>query len=424
MTATKDPQPILAETSFAGEISTNGKGAPIAFRIKAEADCRLVLWADSVGKDAFLLAVGSQGSPGTSIDEFILTGKSADGKTIASESGYAGAYGIKNDSRWIRLGTRAAKVTLPLERPVQKPCLRLWFRSFKTFRNPVIETALGRLAVQGEAQTVSADDMSGSVTLQATSGHPPPDWYERANDFLTHMHRGLALAHGGRLQTPRLDYLHESIWEVTFFEGMGFKPELPVQHHLNQGPFIEALADRFEREGPLPDILWTALSWMQTDTTIDETRFLTAMTALEAIIESELPERRGTIIPKKDFRPLRLKINNLIEAEDTLSQEAGEILAHKISQLNTKTFSQKISALFDHYAIPRRDFEEKIIGNLVELRNSIVHRGQVPNEWDIWPNIILVRELITRILLKEIGFSGRYCCYVGGLNDRDFPGNH
>jgi hypothetical protein len=46
-----------------------------------------------------------------------------------------------------------------------------------------------------------------------------------------------------------------------------------------------------------------------------------------------------------------------------------------------------------------------------------------PKDADLWPSIILVRELITRILLKEIGFVGRYCCYVGGLNDRDFPGD-
>jgi hypothetical protein len=85
-------------------------------------------------------------------------------------------------------------------------------------------------------------------------------------------------------------------------------------------------------------------------------------------------------------------------------------------------FAQKIHALFDHYEIPRRDFEGDIIRRLINLRNDIVHKGVARNDSDIWPSIILVRELITRILLKEIGFVGRYCCYVGGLNDREFPG--
>ncbi|GLS31394.1 hypothetical protein SAMN04488498_1646 [Mesorhizobium albiziae] len=49
-----------------------------------------------------------------------------------------------------------------------------------------------------------------------------------------------------------------------------------------------------------------------------------------------------------------------------------------------------------------------------------MHRGLLPDV-DIWDGIVLVRELITRILLSEIGFQGRYCCYVGGLHDRNFP---
>ena len=59
--------------------------------------------------------------------------------------------------------------------------------------------------------------------------------------------------------------------------------------------------------------------------------------------------------------------------------------------------------------------------SLVNLRNKIVHSGVLPDDVDIWESIILVRELITRILLSEIGFEGRYCCYIGGLHDRDFP---
>jgi hypothetical protein len=269
---------------------------------------------------------------------------------------------------------------------------------------------------------VSSDDMSGSATLEALSSDPGADWFENADNFLRHMHRGLALAHGGRLQTPRLDYVHGRTWEATFFAGAGFTAELPVHHHLNQGPFIKALAERYQRAGPLPDMLWTALGWMQTDTTFDETRFLTAMTALEAIIESQLPARHGTIIPKADFKPLRRKLEIFIAADDSLPEEAKRIFLSKIAALNQKVFARKIHALFDHYNIPRQDFGGDVIRQLVNLRNNIVHRGAAPDDPDIWPCIILVRELITRILLKEIGFIGRYCCYVGGLNDREFPG--
>jgi hypothetical protein len=422
MSASSTDEPVFQETEFAGEISINGETAPITFGASAGSDCRLQIRADNIDGHTYFLAVRNQGRPGESHEEFTLTGTSLDGKTIYSAQIFVCGHGHDDDRRWIDLRSRACKITFPLERRVEKPVLRLWFRSFRSFSNPVIETSCGRLVVWGKASDVQPEDMSGCVTLEAPSGNPGDNWPEKADRFLRHMHRGLALAHGGRLQTPRLDYAAGLNLEITFFDGTGFTPEFPAQYHLNHGPFIQALVHRYETKGPLPDILWTALGWMQTDTSFNEMRFLSGMTALEAIIESQLPERRGTIIPQANFKPLRKKIEALIASDDTLSEDAREILMAKVSQLNTRVFTQKIHALFDHYAIPKRDFEGNVVLDLIKLRNEIVHRGFAPNSADLWPSIILVRELITRVLLNEIGFVGRYCCYIGGLNDRDFPG--
>jgi hypothetical protein len=419
----EDDRSALKETEFTGNISINGTAAPIAFRAAAGPDCRLRLAADTVDGPTYHLAIGSHSKPGADKEEFTLSGTSADGKTtIAAEHVIVLGCGHNDGRRWIKFRALASKVTVVRERSAEKPSLRLWFRSFVSFRNPVVETSLGRLMVSGGTRDVTPDDTSGCVTIEAPSDHPGHDWRNEADQFLRHMHRGLALAHGGRLQTPMLDYVHGLTFERTFFDGSGFTRELPVQYSLNQEPFIKALVERYERSGPLPDILWTALGWMQTDTTFDEMRFLSGMTALEAIIENQLPDRRGTIIPEENFKTLRQRIEDVIVSDDTLSEEAREILVAKLSQLNSKTFSQKIHALFDHYQIPKRDFEGNVVRDLIRLRNDIVHRGSTPESVDIWPNIVLVRELITRILLKEIGLVGRYCCYVGGLNDRDFPG--
>jgi hypothetical protein len=145
------------------------------------------------------------------------------------------------------------------------------------------------------------------------------------------------------------------------------------------------------------------------------------MTALEAIID-QLPERRGTIIDKKIFGDLREKIQQLIEEDETIPQDDKPILIGKISDLNRKAFSRKILALFDHFDIPKREFEGDVIIELIKLRNDVIHRGTAPDGIDLWPSVVLVRELITRILLKQIGFIGRYCCYIDGCHDRDFPG--
>jgi len=291
-----------------------------------------------------------------------------------------------------------------------------------SFRNPIVETELGKLEVCGNANEVDADDLSGFVAIYANSPDPGQDWIGKAESLLRHMRSGLSLAHGGRLQTPRMDYVSGNVLRMTYFGGSGFRHELPPQYHLNHGPYIEALARRFERQEPLSDVLWTALGWMHTDTGFDETRFLSAMTALETIIENLLPERRGTTVPKAEFKRLSSKFLQIIEGDDGLSPMARQIFVGKLLGLNKKTFGEKIIALFDHYDIPKRDFDDAAIKFLVELRNTIVHKGTLQDDVDIWPQIIMARELITRILLREIGFSGQYCCYIGGRHDREFPG--
>ncbi|KFL29539.1 hypothetical protein JP75_20425 [Devosia riboflavina] len=231
----------------------------------------------------------------------------------------------------------------------------------------------------------------------------------------------MALAHGGRLQVPIVEYASGDLTEAKFYAGQGSAAEFAVFPYLNHGPFIQALADRFFDKGPLPETLWTAMVWMHAETTFDEIRFFTGMTALEAIIESQLGERRGTIIPKQTFAPLRSAIDQVIDGADGLSKEAMAILKGRIAGINSKSFGEKIDALFDEYGISRADFDGPTIVGLVRLRNEIVHRGTIPGDSSIWPQIILVRELITRILLSEIGFVGHYDCYISERHMRAFP---
>jgi len=313
MSASNKDTQVLENTEFIGEVSLEGKTAPITFRAWAGSDCRPQIKADVVDGTTFSLVIWGHGQQASAGEEVKLTGKSKDGKTsLASEHVTITGHGHDNGRHWIAFTPLDCKLTVVEEDSREKPFVQLWFRSFSSFRNPVFNTPLGNLVICGATGSVGAEEISGFVGLEALCGDPGDDWREKAGDFLRHMHNGLALAHGGRLQTPLLEYAHRRVREMTFYYGSGFTRELPVQHSLHQEPYIKALIERYKRSGPLPDILWTALGWVQTDTSIDELRFLSAMTALEAIID-QLPERRGTIIDKKVFDGLREKIQKLIE---------------------------------------------------------------------------------------------------------------
>jgi hypothetical protein len=53
------------------------------------------------------------------------------------------------------------------------------------------------------------------------------------------------LQHGGRLQAPMFEFVEGKNRQTTFYAGISFTSELPVQHHLYHDPFIRALARRW-----------------------------------------------------------------------------------------------------------------------------------------------------------------------------------
>lgn len=412
---------VLKKKRYRGKLTVGEQAVDVRFTLSAKADCRLRFKFDAVDGRSFMILAKTMGKPGQPSECFALDARSKGGDRISSDTLSMAGYQVSNDGHAIEVSYLAAKVVQVMKEKTPKPVLRLWFRGFSSFRNSPIEIPLGTLAVWGASKGFPTDEMSGCVTIMAPSEAPGADWITQADQFLRHMHQGLAFAHGARLQTPRLDYVEGDTFTATFYAGSGYRQEFPVQHFLDHDPIISALVRRYFDQGPVSEVVWIGLRWMQSGTSVDEVRFLTAMTALETIIESELPEKRGTIIPKANFKILRQKLMEVVDQQPDLTSVQRDIFKKRIEGNNKKTLPEKIDALFDHYQISRRDFPPTTTAALVKLRNTVVHTGVLPDVIDIWDSIILVRELITRILLSEIGFRGRYCCYVGGRHDRDFP---
>ncbi|AGB43219.1 hypothetical protein Mesau_00733 [Mesorhizobium australicum WSM2073] len=412
---------VLRKRRYRGKLAANGQAVDVRFSLSARADCRLRFKFDALNGRSFLILAQTMGKAGQPSERLSLDAYTKSGDRITSDTLSLTGYRVNDDGHFIEVNYLTATVSQVMKDAAPKPMLRLWFRGFSSFRNSPTKTPLGTLAVWGSSDGSRADEMSGCVTLMAPIEAPGSNWVAEADQFLRHMHQGLAFAHGARLQTPRLDYVEGKTFNTTFFSGVGYQQEFSVQHFLNHDPFIAALVRRYFEEGPVPEVIWIGLRWMQTGTTVNEVRFLTAMTALETIIETVLPAKKGSTVPKSEFNALRDKLVEVVDKEDGLTGDQKEIFTERIKGINQKPLSAKIDALFDHYGMSRQDFGMDEIVSLVKLRNTLVHTGVLPDEIDIWDRIILVRELVTRILLSEIGFKGRYCCYIGGQHDRDFP---
>lgn len=369
------PKPFMPATIFTGDLSVGGVRMPFSGTAIGDAGGRLTLDVDErplAGEERVALhSISSK--VGERVDYFSLQARSPSGHQLHSDRVSLTRLGTDD----IALALDEATVKLPLDTPTPHPRVRMRLRGVQNFGPTSASTPLGRIGLAADIQGVKPDDVSGCVELDAMELPNDPDWYERAVECMHFMRAGLALANGGRLHMPILEYFNGDSCEATFYAGRGAARELRVLHPLNQRAFFEALAARFFDPEPWPEVLWVAQGWMHAETTHDEIRFISSMTALEALID---------VLPNKKTKKRILR--------------------------------DKLRILFEHYRI-RHDDLLPHVPDLVAERNKIVHRG-VPQALT-WKLIIVVREMITRIVLKELKYEGPYECYLDGQHTRQFP---
>jgi hypothetical protein len=75
--------------------------------------------------------------------------------------------------------------------------------------------------------------------------------------------------------------------------------------------------------------------------------------------------------------------------------------------------------------VPLEGMTKKMIGDAFRARNEIIHEGRyyVESETrpDLWGHFCVVREIVTRIIFRAVGFEGRYISHLGGYHDAEFP---
>lgn len=396
----------LASTKFNGTISRGTEAFAVTFEVLVGEDARLKLNLEPLELSAYSSVVQAIGEPGTFAESLTLEGRGLRGEAFYSDTVEVSGFRSGPAGNRIAVSAREGRLRFSCD-PVPRPRTRLWLRGFKSFHTPSVSMSLGEIFVRGPVKLSSPDEASGTITVQAAEGTSLENWLERADEFLTFMHRGLAFSRGARLQAPRLDILHGNILEHHFYAGDAFRAGLAPIDHRDQGDFIKALAVRFDKGSEFPEILWRVTGWLHSDSVFDEARFLMSMTSLEAAVEHLLPEPASTIISKSLFEPLR---DDLLAAlqEHQIAESAVGVIQSKIRQLNSRSLYNKIQGLRDHYQLPIDVFTDAKIKEVVVTRNDVVHQGGSPGRRDVWPLIIFVRDFLTQIVFQEIGYAGRH----------------
>jgi hypothetical protein len=118
-------------------------------------------------------------------------------------------------------------------------------------------------------------------------------------------------------------------------------------------------------------------------------------------------------------------LSELLETSP-LSKKDKDFVRDTIKRSNWLQLEEKIKRFLATWDIPMQDIPPAAISDMVVARNVIAHgsllgehdKTKDKNAWDI---VLQAREVLVRIILLRIGFTGAYQSYPGGQHSRLFP---
>jgi len=162
------------------------------------------------------------------------------------------------------------------------------------------------------------------------------------------------------------------------------------------------------------------IRWMTAQIAYDENRLLNAMSAIECILDRSEIDGLNTYFGAAKFNKLAKKVRKILRELNVPDE-----MLQKVAELNRKSLSERVLALVDAEDIPAHDFPDQWLAEIIKQRNHIVHRGVSSNtdgdEPDVLDHAIWARELVTRVILKRIGFEGGYRSWLHSDEMLRFP---
>ena len=192
----------------------------------------------------------------------------------------------------------------------------------------------------------------------------------------------------------------------------------PPFHHRNLTPIV-ATASRTYTDSLRKDTgVAVAIQWSAAHSTYASVRFVQLMIALEHLVHAA--GSRVALFPKQVFKELSNRISQTIDEfrrtnEGERYRAECDALLQSVSHLNQRAFKKQIRRLLECYRVPLDGIEEHI-DDLVDLRNTLVHRGVEPTEPErpVIEHELILRELVTRTVLAILEFEGKYQSWHDG----------
>lgn len=383
------------------------------------------LWRGKGGKSAFFTLQGASDSGTSFASDFIIVHGIGERTTPTRGT-------IKPKLGCSRADFQRARAHEP------RPILQFFLRDYEAFRDVRASCPLGEVVMTGTYPLKASGTLSG--VLRVTADRPPPDtdaWVTQARALCDHLRSVMGFASSAMIRAPVEHLWRDESWTATVYSQSTHPRTYPqVFHPMSLQPIFDtAVASFFDPPRPVRN-LPHALEWFCMATTYNETRLLNVMTALENLVESNLPDADRLALPAKRFS--KVASNMRAAARGRLAPEGAEPTATvaafleglpaKMADLNRRPLLDKILALAARWDVLMLDLPREHLEAAIKARNSVVHRGYYydpeappPAERDLWDHVIFLRELFIRFVLAGLGFRGDYLSFRGGEHTMRFP---
>lgn len=327
-----------------------------------------------------------------------------------------------------------AKIVVPVEEVHQTPVLSLFLKGLESFNVLSEQMPLGTVEMSGTTRPDDHDKVLGQILIKAdTLGDMTAvDWRKKADALADHVRRVMSFGFGINLRTPVTHVWYQQTMTIYYrSQTEQRKPTMSLIKPLHLDDMFKAAVTSFFSPPIIAKNLFFAIEWFAMEATYNEVRLTNAMTALENLISSNIGDVQ--FLKCNEFQKLRKSIRGTIREwlkENGRPPEECDTLAvnmnKKLSDVNRQPFRDKLQTLIKQWGVPMDGIRESDIDAAKRARDLIAHRGHYyqeggSDEVQLWDHFCVIREIIVRIIMTAIGFTGRYQSLLGGFHWAEFP---
>jgi hypothetical protein len=428
---------MLETRGFVGTLSCNGNEMPINFSAGVDGAGALVLKLNDVPLNSSTMFIESErNKSSTTFTYFRMFGESSDGTTFETDHlFFTGVATNLTDGRAYFVFTpRCAKGTFRIVSEKSGPVgprLGFWLRGTRDLHwigQLSATSPQGTIRMNVTEETDVPNEVTHHLSIAAADGMDSDvqGWRSEADRLLAHVQKFMSFAAGIHMTVPIEEFFQGAATEVTVHSPIEQRgTELPTFRWREGGEFLKVVTEAF----PRGEALWPAVAWFLLPAVYNEQRLVNAMTALESLVDSGLSDEEKVLLGPRKKKEFAGAVKKLIG--QSFVGESFKILRcqlyEKVGEFERRSFKRKLDALLAKLAVPTEDLEGRIFA-AIDARNLVVHQGvygeaedEEEGNMDLWGHMTVIRELITRIVFRTVGYGGAYLTHVGGSHDAVFP---